>query len=51
MAEKVKVTFVYVPEEPDPGDSTGMTEDEYNRLIDQLMQLGAEDTTIERVAA
>lgn len=44
----VKVTFKYEPDEPDDDDATGVSEDEHNRLMDQLMQLGAEDITIEK---
>jgi hypothetical protein len=48
---KVQVTFTFVPEpdEADEGDPTGLTEAGYNALQDQLMQLGAEDSHVEKV--
>jgi hypothetical protein len=48
---KVRVSFDYYPDEPDEGDRTGMSEEEYLRLHDKLMGLGADDVTIERVDA
>lgn len=45
---EVTVTFKYEPEEPDEGDSTGMSNDEYERLTDQIMVLGGHDVEIEK---
>lgn len=46
---KVKVTFEYEPEEPDEGDRSGMSEEEFMRLMDDLMALGANDIEIEKI--
>lgn len=46
--DAVTVTFRYTPEEPDPDDSTGMSNDEFDRLMDALMPLGAEDVKVEK---
>jgi hypothetical protein len=43
----VKVTFTYEPDEPDD-HSAGMSEEEYQRLMEQLMALGAEDINVEK---
>jgi hypothetical protein len=48
-AMKVKVTFEYEPEEPDEGDRSGMSEEEFMRLMDDLMALGANDIEIEKI--
>ena len=45
---KVRVSFDYCPDEPDPDDSSGLSEDEYMRLMDQLQELGAENVSFER---
>lgn len=45
---KVYVTFVYEPDDPDPDDSTGVSEAEFEWLMEQLMTLGAYDIQIER---
>lgn len=42
----VRVTFDYHPDEPDPSDPTGMSEDEHLRLSDALAELGAENIRI-----
>lgn len=44
----VRVTFEYEPDEPDEGDSTGMSEAEYLRLHERLSALGATDVSIKR---
>lgn len=44
----VKISFNYEPDEPDDTDRTGMSEEEYLQLTDALMQLGADDITMER---
>lgn len=49
MADEVTVTFKYTPNDPDPEDRTGLSEDEHQQLMDQLMQLGAEDIEISKV--
>jgi hypothetical protein len=48
----VKVTFDYEPDEgADDEDPTGLTEEEHDRLVDQLaMQFGATNIVIERGA-
>ena len=46
---RVKVTFIYMPDEPDEGDDTGMSEAEFEQLQDALMELGADNVLIERV--
>jgi hypothetical protein len=46
MSDHVSVSFKFLPEEPDPDDPTGVSEDEYNNLTDQLTQLGAEDIQV-----
>jgi hypothetical protein len=45
---KVRVTFIYTPDEPDPVDDTGMAEREYLELASSLAELGAEDMEIKR---
>jgi len=45
---KVRVSFDYYPSDPDPDDSTGMSEAEYIQLNNQLAMLGADDVEIER---
>lgn len=47
----VKVTFKYDPEEPDDGDRTGMSNEEFERLHDSLTELGAEDIEMTKVTA
>lgn len=44
---QVNVSFKYEPDEPDPEDGTGMSADEFERLTEQLMALGADDIEIE----
>ncbi len=46
----VKITFVYEPDEPDEDDATGMSEDEYTRVTDAVMQLGGCDIQCEKNA-
>lgn len=48
MSDTVRVSFDYEPDEPDPGDRTGMSEAEHDRLFDRLLSLGADDVKIER---
>ena len=40
--------FTYEPDEPDSDDSTGMSEAEYDQLVESLMELGATDIEINR---
>lgn len=48
---KVKVTFVFEPEDPDENDPTGLSEDEFNELTDGLAsEYGAENIIVEAVA-
>lgn len=48
---KVKVTFDYHPADPDPSDPTGLSEEEFERLTEELMeQLGAENIVCTAVA-
>lgn len=52
MADQVKVTFVYTPDDPDPDDKTGVTSAEFEQVTDQLMQqFGAENIVFEKAAA
>jgi hypothetical protein len=44
----VKVTFKYEPDSPDEEDDTGMTEEEYEQLMDQLAALGGYDVEISK---
>lgn len=46
---QVKVEFTYTPEDPDENDSTGMSNEEYDELMDSLMPLGAEDIKVVKV--
>lgn len=48
---KVKVSFDYYPDEPDPEDPTGMSEDEHNDLMQKVMELGADNIEIEKVSS
>jgi hypothetical protein len=45
---RVRISFDYYPENPDPEDPTGMSNDEYDTVMDILSQLGADNPTIER---
>lgn len=45
----VKVTFYYEPDEPDDEDETGMSADEYDRVTERLIGLGADNMKFERV--
>jgi hypothetical protein len=45
----VRVTFNYVPDDPDPDDHTGCSAEEFDRLMDELQQLGATDVKVEKV--
>ncbi|MFL5861163.1 MAG: hypothetical protein ACJ780_10320 [Solirubrobacteraceae bacterium] len=47
---KVRVTFTYTPDDPDPADDTGMSADEYLELASGLAELGAEDIECKREA-
>ena len=42
----VKVTFDYEPDEPDAADDTGMSQDEYERLMMKLDELGAGNVVV-----
>lgn len=44
------VTFTYEPDEPDDDDSSGMSVDEFDRLMDALAQLGATNVYAEKQA-
>lgn len=46
----VRVTFTYEPEpeDADDDDGCGLTEDAYLRLLDQLTDMGADETTVSR---
>jgi hypothetical protein len=44
----VTVTFEFEPEQPDPDDRTGMSDEEYEDLTGRLMELGATDIKIVR---
>jgi hypothetical protein len=46
---KVRVSFDYYPDDPDPDDPTGMTEEAHQELMDELAALGADNPTIEKV--
>lgn len=46
---KVRVCFDYYPEQPDPDDPTGMSEEEHVDLMDKLMALGADEIEAKRV--
>jgi hypothetical protein len=46
---KVQIKFDFYPDEPDPNDDTGMSADEHDRVIEQLMALGADSIEIEKV--
>lgn len=45
---RVKVTFFYEAQDPDPADRTGLSEHEFNELTERLMEAGAEDITVEK---
>lgn len=46
----VKVTFVYEPDDPDATHPMGVTNEEYDRVTQQLMYgYGAEEVLFERV--
>lgn len=45
---KVRVSFDYYPEQPDPDDETGMSEEEHVDLMDKLAALGADDVQMEK---
>lgn len=45
---KVRVSFDFYPDEPDPDDETGMSDEEHLALMDHLAQLGADNVEIER---
>lgn len=46
---KVQVTFTYDPEEPDEQDPTGMSEDEYIKLSEEIAQAGGYDIGIDKL--
>lgn len=49
---RVRITFEYDPDEgADDDHDLGITEDEYTRVSDLLMEIGAEDPTIEKVSS
>lgn len=43
----VRVTFLYEPDEPDDHE-VGMSQAEYDRLMEKLMMLGADNIEMER---
>lgn len=47
QSDSVRVTFDYYPDEPDPADHSGMSEDEFLRLHNALAELGADNVKIE----
>lgn len=47
---KVKVSFDYYPDEPDPDDETGMSEDEYDDLMRKVIELGGGDIQFKKVS-
>jgi hypothetical protein len=48
---KVRVEFDYYPDDPDPGDETGMSEDEFIDLTDRISQLGGDNLSAKRVGS
>ena len=46
---KVRVSFDYYPEDPDPDDETGMSTEEFDRLMEQLGELGADAPDVRKV--
>jgi len=49
MMGRVKVTFIYEPDEPDEEDQTGVSSAEFERVNDLLsMSVGAEDIQFEK---
>lgn len=47
---QIKVTFLYTPDDPDEEDSTGVSNEEFERVHDRLsMEFGAEDIQIEKI--
>lgn len=48
---KVRVTFTIIldPADADPNDATGMTEEAFVSLNEDLMQLGADDIEVDRI--
>jgi hypothetical protein len=46
---KVRVSFDYYPDDPDPDDSTGMSEAEHEALMNKVMSLGGDDMQVEKV--
>jgi hypothetical protein len=47
---RVKVTFVYEPEDSDPDHKMGVSDEEYEKVSEKLMMtLGAEDIDFEKV--
>lgn len=48
--QQVQVSFVYTPDDPDPGDDTGVSAKEYEEVTDLLMErLGAENIQFNRL--
>lgn len=43
----VEVSFDYEPEEPDETDPTGLSVDEHDRLMEQLIEIGATNIKVE----
>jgi hypothetical protein len=46
----VLVSFDYEPDEPDDTDPTGVSSDEFDRLTDQLMEIGADNIVVRKKA-
>ena len=44
---QVKITFLL--EASDPDHSTGLTDEDYTHLMDQIIQMGGDDIEIEKV--
>ena len=47
---RVRVSFVYEPDEPDEDDDTGVSNEEFEKISDALMMFGAEDVKFEKIA-
>lgn len=48
MSATVKVSFDYEPDEPDDEDNSGMSEEEFERVMDACMAIGGTDIRIVR---
>ena len=43
------VEFDYYPDDPDPDDESGMSEDEFVELTDRIAQLGGDNLSAKKV--